>query len=171
MKRVRGRSPARRIAMTTSFFSTAIPYVNAEPHLGFAYELVLADILARHRRRRGDDVFFLTGTDDNSLKNVAAAAKENLPTRDLVARNSAAFRALVPLLELSTDDFLATSIDPRHRPAVELVWRACLARGDLYTRAYTGRYCVGCEAFLDDAHCDEHDAEPELVSETNWFFR
>ncbi|MFN0247911.1 MAG: methionine--tRNA ligase [Kofleriaceae bacterium] len=165
-------SPASSAADSpATFISTAIPFVNAEPHLGFAYELVLADILARHRRRRGDDVFFVTGTDDNSLKNVAAAAKENLPTRELVARNSGAFRALVPLLDVSTDDFLATSSDPRHRPAVERVWRACLARGDLYTRAYTGRYCAGCEAFLDDARCDEHDAEPELVSETNWFFR
>ena len=68
--------------MTTSFISTAIPYVNAHPHLGFAYELVLADVLARHRRRRGHDVHFVTGTDDNSLKNVAAATREL--TRDKV---------------------------------------------------------------------------------------
>src|SRR5262245_15086342 len=72
----RGQPPTKEIAMTTSFITTAIPYVNARPHLGFAYELVLADILARHRRRRGRDTRFATGTDDNSLKNVAAARRE-----------------------------------------------------------------------------------------------
>ena len=156
---------------SASFISTAIPFVNAEPHLGFAYELVLADILARHRRRRGDAVHFQSGTDDHSLKNVVAAARAGLPTRELVAHNSAAFHALAPLLDLSLDEFLATSADPRHRPAVELVWCACAARGDLYKHTYTGRYCPGCEAFIDDAVCDEHESAPELVHETNWFFR
>jgi methionyl-tRNA synthetase len=157
----------------TTFVTTAIPFVNAEPHLGFAYELVLADILARHRRRRGHPTHFLSGTDDHSLKNVVAAAKAGVPTREHVELNSAAFRALAPLLELSLDDFLATSNDPRHRPAVEQLWRACAASGDLYQRTYTGRYCVGCEAFVetDVAICDEHGIEPETVQETNWFFR
>lgn len=166
-------NPTTSATAPTTFITTAIPFVNAEPHLGFAYELVLADILARHRRRRGDAVRFLTGTDDNSLKNVVAAAKAGLPTADLVARNSAAFRALAPLLDLASDDFIATSIDPRHRPAVELLWRTCAARGDLYQRAYTGRYCAGCEAFVDDdvEICEEHHTEPETVRETNWFFR
>jgi methionyl-tRNA synthetase len=160
-------------AAATAFISTAIPFVNAEPHLGFAYELVLADILARHGRRRGDAVYFLTGTDDNSLKNVTAAVKAGLSTRELVARNSAAFRSLAPLLDLSPDDFVATSTDPRHQPAVELLWRACAAKGDLYRRAYTGRYCPGCEAFVDDdvTYCAEHERESETVHETNWFFR
>src|SRR5687767_7595506 len=116
--------------MTTSYITTAIPYVNARPHLGFAYELVLADILARHRRRRGRDVRFLTGTDDHSLKNVAAAAREGVSTRELVDRNSDAFADLCELLNIDTDDFIRTSSDPRHRPAVEHVWRACAANGD-----------------------------------------
>jgi methionyl-tRNA synthetase len=158
--------------MTTSFISTAIPYVNARPHLGFAYELVLGDVLARHRRRRGRDVRFVNGTDENSLKNVAAAAREGVPVRALVARNAAAFQALGPLLDLAPDDFVRTSDDPRHRPAVEQLWRACAARGDLYRRRWSGSYCLGCEAFLDheDARCAEHDAPPERISEDNWFF-
>lgn len=158
---------------TTSFISTAIPFVNAEPHLGFAYELVLADILARHRRRRGRDVRFQTGTDDNSIKNVIAAGRAGAPVRTFVDDNSAAFRALAPLLDVAPDDFLSTSRDPRHRPAVERLWRACAARGDLYRQAYRGRYCAGCEAFVEDdvAICAEHDAAPEIVEETNWFFR
>jgi len=159
--------------MTTSFITTAIPYVNARPHLGFAYELVLADVLARHRRRRGRDVRFLTGTDDNSLKNVAAAAREGLTPRALVDRNAAAFRALGPLLDVVPDDFIETSQDPRHRTAVEWLWRRCAAGGDLYRRTWTGRYCAGCEAFVDDdvALCDEHGTAPEPVDEENWFFR
>src|SRR5688572_31835727 len=108
---------------TTSYISTAIPFVNAAPHLGFAYELVLADILARHRRRRGRDVRFQTGTDDNSLKNVAAAARAGVPVHAFVDDNAATFRALARLLDVTPDDFLATSRDPRHRPAVERLWR------------------------------------------------
>src|SRR5262245_21483033 len=160
-----------RIAMTTSLITTAIPYVNARPHLGFAYELVLADVLARHRRRRGRDVRFTTGTDDNSLKNVTAAAREGQPTRELVARNAAAFRALGPLLDAVPDVFIATSVDSRHRTAVDWLWEAC--RGDLYRRAWHGRYCAGCEAFVDDdvTVCEEHGVAPEPVSEDNWFFR
>ena len=161
--------------MTTpaSLITTTIPFVNARPHVGFAYELVLADALARHRRRRGREVRFLTGTDENSLKNVVAAARENVPTRALVDRNAAAFRELLPLLDIAADDFIRTSVDPRHRRAVEHLWRTIAARGDLYRRRYTGYYCLGCEAFVDDfvVTCPEHGTTPELVSEENWFFR
>jgi methionyl-tRNA synthetase len=150
------------IAMTTSFITTAIPYVNARPHIGFAYELVLADVLARHRRRRGGDVRFLTGTDDNSLENVVAAARAGVTPAALVARNAATFRALAPLLDASPDDFVATSRDPRHRTAVEWLWRACAAGGDLYRKPWHGRYCAGREAFVDDdvAVCEEHGTPP-----------
>jgi len=154
--------------MTTSFISTAIPYVNARPHLGFAYELVIADVLARHRRHRGHDVRFVTGTDENSLKNVSAAAREGVSPRALVDQNSAAFRALNSSLAIDADDFVRTSIDPRHRTAVEWLWRAC--RDDLYRRTWRGQYCSGCDAFVDTT-CDEHDAPPEEVAEENWFFR
>ncbi|HVK76291.1 MAG TPA: methionine--tRNA ligase [Kofleriaceae bacterium] len=159
--------------MTTSLITTAIPFVNARPHLGFAYELVLADVLARHRRRRGRDVRVVAGTDENSLKNVAAAAREGVPARALVERNAAAFQALGPLLDVVPDDFIRTSSDPRHPVAVAWLWRACAAQGDLYRRRWTGRYCAGCEAFVDDdvVRCAEHDAAPEPVSEDNWFFR
>lgn len=158
--------------MTTQFITTAIPYVNASPHLGFAYELVLADVLARHGRRRGRDVRFTTGTDDHSLKNVAAAARAGVSTRALVDRNAAAFRDLGRLLDIGADDFVATSTDPRHRVAVDWLWRACAARGDLVRRAWSGLYCAGCEAFVDDpAPCPEHGSPPEPVTETNWFFR
>ena len=159
--------------MNTSFVTTAIPFVNALPHLGFAYELVLADALARHRRRRGRAVRFITGSDDHSRKNVIAAATEGIATRALVERNSAAFRALGPLCGVEPDDFVSTSSDPRHRVAVDWLWRACAASDNLYRRAWQGRYCVGCEAFVDDdvAVCPEHHVAPELIAEDNWFFR
>ncbi|MFL6073293.1 MAG: methionine--tRNA ligase [Mycobacteriales bacterium] len=158
------------------YVTTTIPYVNARPHLGFALELVQADVLARHHRRLGEPVRFLTGTDDNSLKNVLAAEAEGVPTRQLVDRNAAAFAALRGPLDLSFDDFLRTSGDPRHRAGVERFWRACARAGDLYRKEYTGLYCVGCEQFytaaeLPGGRCPEHGTEPETVAEENWFFR
>ncbi|HEY2576982.1 MAG TPA: methionine--tRNA ligase [Streptosporangiaceae bacterium] len=158
------------------FLSTTIPYVNARPHLGHALELVQADVLARHYRQRGDLVRFQSGTDDNSLKNVLAARAESVAVAELVRRNAGAFEALRGELDLSFDDFISTSSDPRHRPAAERLWRACAASGDLYRRRYEGLYCVGCEQFYREAElvagrCPEHGTEPVLVAEENWFFR
>ena len=158
------------------YITTSIPYVNARPHLGHALEFVQADTLARHRRQRSQDVRFLTGTDENALKNVRAAEAEGVLTAELVARNSAWFAALREPLELSFDDFIRTSVDPRHRDGVERLWRACAASGDLYERSYEGLYCVGCEQFLQPAEliagrCPEHLVAPEPVAERNWFFR
>src|SRR5439155_10947973 len=153
-----------------------IPYVNGDPHLGHALEFVQADVLARHRRRRGDDVRFLSGTDDNALKNVDAAAAAGVPVAEFVAQEAERFAALAASLQLSNDDYIRTSIDARHRPGVERLWRACAAAGDLYQRDYEGLYCAGCEAFvspdeLDGGLCPEHREAPEAISERNWFFR
>jgi methionyl-tRNA synthetase len=158
------------------YLSTTIPYVNGRPHLGHALELVQADVLARHHRRTGDEVRLQSGTDDNSLTNVLAAAAEGISTRELVNRNASAFAALRGELSLSFDDFIRTSTDPRHRPGVERLWRACEASGDLYRRPYEGLYCVRCEQFytegeLADGNCPEHGTPPQLVAEENWFFR
>src|ERR1044072_6346731 len=97
------------------YLTTTIPYVNARPHLGFLLELVQADVLARHRRRRGAAVRLQTGTDDNSLKNVIAAGQAGISTSELVDRNAAAFSALHEPYDLDFDDVLHTSRDPRHR--------------------------------------------------------
>ena len=147
-------------APKTSYVTTSIPYVNANPHLGHALELCIADAFARHRRLRGRHVRFVTGTDDHSLKNVLAAMK---------VRGMAVYG-------ISADAFQRTSASPAHAPAVRALWGACARRGDLYQEAYRGLYCVGCERFyepeeLDDGACPEHDAPLELVEETNWFFR
>lgn len=162
--------------MNTRFISTAIPYVNAAPHIGFALELLIADVLARHARAAGRDVYFLTGTDENGLKNALAAERTGVPVQRFVADKAAEFAALGTALGVGADDFLRTSADPRHAPAVEKLWRACEANGDIYTAAYSGLYCVGCEQFyteseLEDGLCAEHGTRPELVAERNYFFR
>ncbi len=162
--------------MAQVYITTAIPYVNSKPHLGFALELVLADALARSHRARGDDVRRCAGTDENSLKNVLAAQAAGEDVAPFVARQAAEFEALHTLLDLQVDDFVRTSADPRHRIAVEALWSACLASGDLYRGHYEGLYCVGCEAFLGEhdlvaGQCPEHRAPPQHVREENWFFR
>ena len=158
------------------YITTAIPYVNGDPHLGHALEVVQADVLARHRRQRGDAVRFLSGTDDHALKNVDGATAAGLPVAEFVAQKADRFAELAAPLQLSNDDFIRTSADPRHRPGVERLWRACAEAGDLYLRDYAGLYCSGCEAFLApgdliDGRCPEHGDAPELIVEHNWFFR
>ena len=158
------------------YLSTTIPYVNAPPHLGFALELVQADVLARHHRLAGDQVRFQTGTDDNSLKNVLAAAAGGISTAGLVDRNATAFARLRGPLALSFDDFIRTSSDPRHRPGVERLWRACANSGDLYQKDYSGLYCVGCEQFCKPAElaaglCPEHGTRPPAMKLSTSFLR
>lgn len=152
------------------YITTTIPYVNARPHLGFALEIVQADVLARHHRRRGEPVRFQTGSDDNSLKNVLAAEAAGVPVRELVDRNAAAFEGLRGPLDLSFDAFIRTSTHPGHRAGVARLWRA--TAHDVYRRHYEGLYCVGCEQFYPEGPCpDGHEAPLRRVSEENWFFR
>ena len=158
------------------YLTTAIPFVNGSAHLGHALEYVQTDVLARHARARGRAVRFLTGTDEHAAKNVQAARAAGEGVESFVSRNAEAFRGLAGSLGVSYDDFLRTSADPRHRPAVEELWRRCAATGDLYRERYTGWYCPGCEEFYDPeslpgGRCAEHDAPLERIEEENWFFR
>jgi methionyl-tRNA synthetase len=168
--------PVPESARPRWYVTTAIPYVNAKPHIGFALEIVLTDALARYHRLISDDVWFLTGTDENSLKNVQAAEHEGIPTQELVGRNAAQFAGLREPLNLSFDDFIRTSTEPRHIEGVRKLWEACQRNGDIYKRAYRGLYCIGCEQFytedeLEDGLCPEHHTRPEVVEEENYFFR
>ncbi len=159
------------------YITTAIPYVNAPPHLGFAQEMVLTDTLARYQRQQGRSVRFQTGSDENALKNVRAADAEGIPTRVFVEKYARMFQELRGPLALSFDDFIRTAHDPRHRRGAERLWKACDHSGDIYRRAYAGLYCVGCEEFyaeeelLADGRCPEHESRPEWVEEENYFFR
>lgn len=164
------------LGMERFFITTAIPYVNARPHLGFALEMIQADAFARFRRIKGLDVRFLTGADENSLSNVQAAEAEGVPTQQLVDRNAGYFRDLKHELNISFDDFIRTSVDPRHLNGAAKLWRACEQAGDIYRKPYRGLYCVGCEQFyteeeLIDGLCPEHHTVPELIEEENYFFR
>jgi methionyl-tRNA synthetase len=158
------------------FITTAIPYVNAPPHLGFALEIVFADALARWARLLGRSVYFLTGTDENSLTNVRAADQEKIEVGQLVERNAVAYEALGEGLDLSFDDFIRTSSDERHPPAVDRMWEACRGRGDIYTDVYRGWYCTSCEIFYRESEaperrCPDHGTSLEYLEESNYFFR
>jgi methionyl-tRNA synthetase len=157
----------------TVYVTTAIPFVNARPHLGFALEVCIADAFARHARSRGKDVYFVTGTDDHSLKNALAAEQAGVPTAQFVSEHAAVFAQLCAALQARTDAFVQTSRSPAHGPRVAALWRACAARGDLYRQRYSGLYCVGCERFTepDETSCAEHATPLERVCEDNWFFR
>lgn len=155
------------------YITTAIDYVNASPHLGHALEKIQADVLARYHQLLSEEVLFLTGTDENSLKNVQAAKKEKIPVEKLVDRNSKKFFELKNALNLSFDDFIRTT-EERHKKGVKKLWLAC--QKDIYKKTYKGLYCVGCEEFYKENElikgcCPEHGTKPELIEEENYFFK
>ncbi len=161
--------------MSNKFYiTTAIPYVNAKPHLGFALELIQADVLARYHRIKGDDVFFLTGTDENAFKNLLAAREQNIEVHKLIDQNSQSFKELRKVLDLSWDDFIRTT-EERHVKGTQKFWLVC--QKDIYKKKYSGVYCNGCEEFKMEKdlimdHCPEHPDKPlERVEEENYFFR
>jgi methionyl-tRNA synthetase len=159
--------------MKKFYLSTALPYVNDSPHLGFALEIIQADVLARYHRLLGEEVLFLTGTDENSLKNVQSAKKEKIPVEKLVERNSKKFFELRSALNLSFDDFIRTT-EERHKKGVQKLWLAC--QKDIYKKTYKGLYCIGCEEFYKEKElikgcCPEHGTKPELIEEENYFFK
>lgn len=159
--------------MKKIFISTSIPYVNAAPHLGHALEFIQADVLARHHRIIGDEVFFLSGSDENSLKNVRSAEKAGVSVMDLVTDNFKKFYELKDLLNISFDDFIRTT-EERHFKGAQKLWSACVK--DIYKKKYSGLYCVGCEEFykeeeLVDGLCPDHMVKPELIEEENYFFK
>ena len=133
--------------MTRIYLTTTIPYVNAAPHLGFALEAVQADTLARHHRGVGDDVRLLTGTDDNSLKNVLSAEAAGRPVQDFVDAQRGQVPGAARATGLAYDDFIATSRDPRHRPGVHALWRR--VQGRSLPRAVRGPVLRGVRAFPD----------------------
>jgi methionyl-tRNA synthetase len=156
------------------YTTTAIPYVNAKPHIGFALELVQTDVLARSHHQRGEDVYFLTGADENSLKNVQAAEKAGLPVREFVDQNTQQFVDLAKTLNISNTSFVRT-VDSQHHAGAQKLWLAC-QQEDIYKKTYRGLYCVGCEQFyteseLVDGKCPDHLTVPEIVEEENYFFK
>jgi methionyl-tRNA synthetase len=162
---------ARRFYLTTPIY-----YVNADPHVGHAYTTIMADILARHRRQRGDDVFFLTGTDEHGAKIARSAEEVGRTPREHADVLSARFRELGAILNASNDFFIRTT-DEGHVAEVQRVLERMHAAGDIYKGSYGGWYCTSCEAFyaegdLDgERRCPTHRRPAEWLEEENWFFR
>ena len=157
------------------YLTTAIDYVNAPPHLGHLYEKVCADAISRFHRLKGDDVLFLTGTDENAQKNVQAAREAGVPVKSFVDKNAEKFKQLCKIFDISNDDFIRTT-EERHTKIVKLIFQKLFDNGDIYKGYYEGLYCSGCEEFkseedLVNGKCPEHDKKPELVKEENYFFR
>ena len=157
------------------YITTPIYYVNAEPHLGHAYTTIVADVLKRFYMLRGYETFFLTGTDEHGDKIVAAAKEAGQTPKDYVDRISSLFRNLWPKLNIINDHFIRTT-DVEHRKAVQLILERVNANGDIYFSEYEGLYCFGCERFytereLVDGKCPDHQKEPEVIKEANYFFR
>ncbi len=158
------------------YITTTLPYVNADPHIGFALEMIQADSLARFWRLMGHDVFFTTGTDEHGQKILQQATKQGKNVHEYVDHYAAEFQKLKELLNLSYDRFIRTT-DLNHVEAAQEIWRRCAASGDIYKKKYKGLYCVGDEMFLKEGDlvegkCPNHpNMEPVEIEEENYFFR
>jgi methionyl-tRNA synthetase len=164
---------------TSFYITTAISYPNGAPHMGHAYESILADTLARFQRMDGCDVFFLTGVDEHGIKMVQTAARENLTPLQLANRNAPLFQALCDRLDISCSRFIRTS-EPAHHEAAQALWKALMDSGFIYKDTYAGWYSVRDEAFYGE---DETTLGPdgmrtgplgtpvEWLEENTYFFR
>jgi len=162
--------------MKKFYVTTSIAYANAPPHLGFALELIQADVIARYHQILGEEVFFLTGTDEHGLKIARAAEKAGKAPEEFTNELSSKFKELRNILNLSNNDFIRTTDKKRHWPNAEKIWEELKEKKDIYKKKYRGLYCVGCEAFIKgkdlvDGKCPAHQTEPELIEEENYFFK
>ena len=158
------------------YITTPIYYVNAQPHLGHAYTTIAADVVARHMRQRGEDVFFLTGTDEHGEPVADAAAAQGIEPRELADRNAEKFKALMPILDATNDFFIRTS-DEEHEARVQEVLQRVHDNGYTHKGIYEGWYCPRCADFkveneiLEGNRCPIHEIVLERHQEENWFFR
>ena len=156
------------------YITTTLPYVNAEPHIGFAAEVVRADCLARWARQQGKEVFFNTGTDEHGLKIFRKAREKGVSAQEYVDKYAAKFDDLKKALNLSYNSFVRTT-DEHHKKAAQEFWKRCANNNDIYKKNYQVKYCVGCElekteSELVDGKCPYHPGqELELIDEENFF--
>ncbi len=161
--------------MSKYFVTTAIPYVNADPHIGHAMELLYADVLARRARQQGDTVIFSTGTDEHGGKIAEKAAEQGVATKDFTDQVSQRFQELGELLNISNDRFIRTT-DEGHEQRAKLIWKSL--HKDIYKDKYVGWYCTGDEAFFSEKEvkanngvCPNHNRPYEKIEEENYFFK
>jgi methionyl-tRNA synthetase len=158
------------------YITTTLPYINSEPHIGFAGEIISADVLARFHRNIGDEVFFNTGTDEHGLKIYRKAQELGKDTQEYCDELAETFKGLKGLLNLSFDNFIRTT-GKNHIKAAQEFWKLCEKNGDIYKKIYKVKYCVGCElektdSELVDGKCPDHpNQEIECIEEENYFFK
>lgn len=158
------------------YITTTLPYINSEPHIGFAAEIIKADVVARYESQRGAKVFFNTGTDEHGLKIYLKAKELGLEVQEYCNLYSAKFLPLKEKLNLSITKFIRTT-DPAHKLAAQEFWKRCEKNGDIYKKNYRVKYCVGCEMEKSDSelvngHCVLHpNQDLEIIEEENYFFR
>ncbi len=156
--------------------TTAIDYVNGEPHIGHAYEKILTDIIARHYKKRADKVFMLSGTDEHGIKIQKTAKALGITPKELCDKNASSFISTWKLLDIDYTKFIRTT-DEEHKKTVQDIFEKLLEKGDIYKHKYKGLYCSGCESFLSEKDLDEngccpvHQRKPEVVEEENYFFK
>ncbi len=162
--------------MTEKFYiTTAIDYVNARPHIGHAFEKVLADAIARWHKLKGKNVFFLTGTDENAQKNAQVAEEKKIPVKKFVKQNSDIFEQLCKKLNVKYNRFIRTT-EKQHIKKSQEIFQKVYDKGEIYKGKYQGYYCTGCESFITEKElvngkCPEHNKKPEWISEDAYFFK
>ena len=163
--------------MAKFYITNAIPYVNAQPHIGWALEVTQSDTIHRYRELTGDEVLFLCGADENAIKNVQAAEAAGETVQNFVDANAKRFERLAEKLHVGFDVFQKGS-DPKHHIASQRLWELCAKSGDIYKKKYQGLYCVGCEQFKtpedlnENGECPLHPGKKlENVEEENYFFK
>ena len=164
-------------SMKPFYITTTLPYVNSDPHVGFAMEIIRADTIARYRRMAGQEVFFNTGTDEHGLKIYQKAFDFGEEPQEYVDRYVKRFKGLRETLGLSEDIHFIRTTDPHHVAAAREFWNRCNANGFIYTKKYKARYCVGCElertdSEIENGRCFLHPhLELQIIEEENYFFR
>ena len=162
--------------MNKFYTTTAIDYVNGAPHIGHAYEKILTDVIFRHFSQRCDNTYFLTGTDEHGIKIQKTSAANGVSPKEFCDMNAQKFKDAWKALDINYSQFIRTT-DEQHEKVVQKIFKKLVDKGDIYKHSYTGLYCSGCEAFLnekdltEDGLCPDHQKKPEVIEEENYFFK
>jgi len=159
------------------YITTTLPYVNSDPHIGFAMEIIRADVIARAKKLQGFEVFFNTGTDEHGQKLLSSAKEAGKDVQEYVDEYARKFKGLIELLQISPDIHFIRTTDEHHQKSAQEFWKICDKNGFIYKKIYKIKYCVGCELEKTDSElvngtCPIHpNGEIELIDEENYFFK